>query len=82
MHRQGIGHCVQPAEADPTPLDTDELSELQRLLSSYGYGIEVTGAADETTRKVVDAFQRHFRPALVNGIADRSVLATARRLAG
>lgn len=82
LHRKGIGHWAPPAGTDPTPLDPAELTELQRLLSSYGYGVDVTGVADEATRKVVDAFQRHFRPGLVNGIADRSVLETAKRLCG
>ena len=82
MHRKGIGHWVPPAAPDSTPLDALQLAELQRLLSAYGYGLDVTGEADEATRKVVDAFQRHFRPGLVNGIADRSVLDTARRFVG
>ncbi len=47
---------------------------LQRNLSAYGYGIDPTGDFDEATRIVVSAFQRHFRPALVDGRADRSTL--------
>jgi N-acetylmuramoyl-L-alanine amidase len=58
-----------------------DLARFQQLLKGYGYGIEVTGELDETTRKVTDAFQRHFRPALVNGIPDQSALRTAERLA-
>lgn len=77
---EGVGHWVAPAAADDGPLDRDELVALQRLLRDYGYGIAETGEIDEATRKVTDAFQRHFRPALVNGIPDRSVLLTAERL--
>jgi N-acetylmuramoyl-L-alanine amidase len=58
-----------------------DLARYQRLLRDYGYGIEVTGEHDEATRKVTDAFQRHFRPTLVNGIPDYSALRTAERLA-
>ena len=80
LFRAGIGHWVQPADLDDRMLAGDDLATFQRLLKDYGYGIEVTGEHDEPTRKVTDAFQRHFRPALVNGVADRSVLRTAERL--
>lgn len=82
LHRHGVGHWVPPAEADATPLSGRELTAFQQLLQSYGYGIAATGEADEATRKVTDAFQRHFRPALVNGVPDLSALRTAERLVG
>lgn len=77
---QGIGHWVEPAPLDATPLTSAELIEFQSLLARYGYGITASGHADEHTAKVTDAFQRHFRPALVNGVPDRSALVTVRRL--
>ena len=80
LHREGIGHWVPPAPPDPVPLEPRELRDFQRLLRAYGYAIAETGEWDEETRKVTDAFQRHFRPALVNGVPDRSVLRTAERL--
>lgn len=80
LHREGVGHWVPPADADATPLEHRDIAAFQELLRAYGYGVAVTGEADETTRKVTDAFQRHFRPALVNGVPDRSALATAERL--
>ncbi|MCA3560432.1 MAG: N-acetylmuramoyl-L-alanine amidase [Aestuariivirga sp.] len=80
LFRNGIGHWVPPAAADERELAGGELAAFQRLLKDYGYAIEVTGERDEATRKVTDAFQRHFRPALVNGIPDRSALRTAERL--
>ncbi len=46
----------------------------------YGYEIAVTGSYDEPPRRVVEAFQRHFRPARVDGIADRSTVTTLRNL--
>lgn len=81
LHREGIGHWATPAERDERVLAGVDLARFQRLLRDYGYGIEVTGEHDEATRKVTDAFQRHFRPALVNGIPDQSALRTAERLA-
>lgn len=82
LNREGIGHWVPPAEPDDRVLDGAELLRFQALLKAYGYGLDVTGTHDEATRKVTDAFQRHFRPALVNGIPDVSALRTAERLAG
>ena len=70
---QGIGHWVPPAAADATPLAGDELAQLPAPAgATMAMRIEVTGECDEATRKVTDAFQRHFRPALVNGIAGPS----------
>ena len=54
--------------------------QLQRQLVSYGYGIEASGHYDERTRDVVTAFQRHFRPARVDGIADASTVRTLNAL--
>ena len=46
------------------------------MLSRYGYGIEPTGQYEAKTEFVVKAFQRHFRPARVDGRLDRSTIAT------
>ncbi|HEY0053033.1 MAG TPA: N-acetylmuramoyl-L-alanine amidase [Caulobacteraceae bacterium] len=43
---------------------------LQSGLHRLGYGIEVTGRYDGQTACVVRAFQRHWRPAEVDGVAD------------
>lgn len=75
-----VGHWVPPAEPDAAALCAADIAAFQALLQRYGYGIEVSGELDEQTRKVTDAFQRHFRPALVNGIPDVSCLRTAERL--
>ncbi len=50
------------------------------MLSLYGYGVDITGVFDEQTGVVVAAFQRHFRPRRVDGLADRSTIDTLRRL--
>ncbi len=81
LHIQGVGHWVEPSAPDANAISADEMAELQQLLQAYGYGIAVTGSHDEPTRKVLDAFQRHFRPNKVDGQADRCCLVTARRLA-
>ena len=52
------------------------------MLSGYGYGLDITGLYDAVTLSAITAFQRHFRPARVDGIADRSTTETLRRLTG
>lgn len=63
-----LGDSGQPVEA------------LQAMLAMYGYGIEVSGQFDLATQQVVSAFQRHFRPAKVDGVADISTIQTLHRL--
>jgi N-acetylmuramoyl-L-alanine amidase len=53
---------------------------MQRALARYGYGVPVTGKYDGPTMEVVTAFQRHFRPARVDGVADHSTLTTLHQL--
>jgi N-acetylmuramoyl-L-alanine amidase len=53
---------------------------LQDLFAAYGYTLPRTGVFDERTEAVVAAFQRHFRPERVDGVADPSTIATLREL--
>ena len=72
--------------APPAPLVSGEtpavgaygapVRRLQRCLAAYGYGIGTHGVFDLATETVVTAFQRHFRPARIDGRADPSTLAT------
>jgi N-acetylmuramoyl-L-alanine amidase len=66
----GIGLWPQPGQGDARPV-----ARLQTELMHFGYGMERTGRLDETTRLVVTAFQRHFRPARVDGRPDQATLA-------
>jgi N-acetylmuramoyl-L-alanine amidase len=85
LHDKGVGHYVEPEplsggsflqEGDAG----DPVLALQAMLKLYGYGLEATGSFDQRTRAVVEAFQRHFRQARVDGIADASTVATLHRL--
>ena len=81
----GVGHWVAPAsitEGKKLALSDrgEAVSALQESLSQYGYGIALNGSYDSSTHDVVKAFQRHFRPERVDGIADESTLATLRDL--
>jgi N-acetyl-anhydromuramyl-L-alanine amidase AmpD len=82
---EGVGHYAPPApiiggKTMERGDDGEEVSALQRALADYGYRSEVSGRYDEATAGVVAAFQRHFRPCLVDGRADRSTLETLRAL--
>ena len=81
----GVGLYVRPAPPTDGPTleigtTGEEVKVLQESLREFGYGIGVSGHFDSPTREVVMAFQRHFRPALVNGVADLSTIATLRAL--
>ena len=81
----GVGHWVEP-----TPITGGRFFQrgdggqpveaLQSMLAFYGYGIEITGDYCARTEGVVEAFQRHFRPERVDGIADMSTIDTLHRL--
>lgn len=43
---------------------------LQKALAAFGYQIQTHGTYDTQTAAVIAAFQRHFRPAKIDGIAD------------
>ncbi|MBX6426547.1 MAG: N-acetylmuramoyl-L-alanine amidase [Variibacter sp.] len=64
------GSAIKPGEAGPT------VERLQAALRRYGYGLEPTATYDAQTAAVVKAFQRHFRPARVDGTADPSTRRT------
>jgi N-acetylmuramoyl-L-alanine amidase len=53
---------------------------MQASLRGFGYGLAESGTYDAATEVVVMAFQRHFRPARVDGIADPSTLETLDRV--
>lgn len=85
LFEAGVGHWVPPAPMEDTSFFAagdcgSGVSELQMQLAEYGYGISVTGSYDAATRDVVAAFQRHFRPARVDGVADQSTRKTLRAL--
>ena len=81
----GVGLWVEPAPIVEGAVlargaEGGRVNALQTALAQYGYGVTATGRYDAATETVVTAFQRHFRPARVDGIADASTLATLRHL--
>ena len=85
LNREGVGHWVAPepisggrffARGD----EGQPVQALQAMLGLYGYGLQITGVYDQATENVVAAFQRHFRPAKVDGVSDASTITTLRNL--
>jgi N-acetylmuramoyl-L-alanine amidase len=85
LAEQGVGIWVEPApiiggrflsEGD----QGEPVEALQAMLALYGYGVDITGRFDAATSAVVAAFQRHFRPARIDGVADVSTVTTLRNL--
>jgi N-acetylmuramoyl-L-alanine amidase len=81
LQEAGVGLCGPTcSDGEQGRGENDEVAQTQRLLAKMGYGIAQTGVLDGQTRIVVEAFQRHFMPARVDGCLDGSVLATLRML--
>ncbi len=75
LARHGVGRVVeQNLGAGATTVSLGDagakVASLQRDLAAYGYRVEQTGVYDAQTVQAVEAFQRHFRPANVDGRAD------------
>lgn len=81
---EGLGLWVEAKDAGDPVLALGATGEgvtrLQEMLAHYGYGLEADGIFDERMRLVVVAFQRHFRPARFDGVADGETRAILRAL--
>lgn len=85
LAQAGVGHWVRPAPISGgrflSPGESGPPVEaLQAMLALYGYGVDMSGDYDASTEAAVRAFQRHFRPELVDGVADASTITTLRDL--
>lgn len=82
----GVGRWVEPEPVGPLigshsrQPEPQAVRHVQRLLARYGYGVPVNGVLDAEARKVIAAFQIHFRPQRVDGVIDASTVATLERL--
>ena len=68
LAKKGIG--LWPPRARRTSFPHWTLADVQAALQGIGYGIETTGILDDQTRAVITAFQRHFLPKNLTGMAD------------
>jgi N-acetylmuramoyl-L-alanine amidase len=81
----GLGLWVEPAgpSEGPSLKSGDEgqpVRAIQSMLALLGYQIALTGVFDTGTIAIVTAFQRHWRPSRVDGVADRSTIMTLHAL--
>ncbi|AWB25630.1 N-acetylmuramoyl-L-alanine amidase [Methylobacterium currus] len=85
LHRDGIGRWVPPVPIRDGRFFSEgdagqPIEALQSMFALYGYDVPVSGTFDARTKAVVTAFQRHFRPARIDGVADASTITTLRDL--
>jgi N-acetylmuramoyl-L-alanine amidase len=85
LHEAGIGHWIAPEPIRDGPMlkrgdSGAAVGALKQRVREYGYGLGAVSEFDAGTEAVVRAFQRHFRPQSVDGIADRSTITTLDRL--
>lgn len=71
------GAGVFPFDARPMPGEELKLGDtgtsvmkLQTSLANWGYGLKLDGRFGEKTQQCVIAFQRHYRPANLDGVWD------------
>lgn len=85
LHAEDVGHLVTPSPIRDGRFFSlgdqgQPVEALQAMFALYGYRLSVTGVFDQATADVVTAFQRHFRQARVDGVADASTITTLRDL--
>ena len=80
----GHGLWIEPDAAPGAPLALGDegtgVFALQAGLTRLGYDSAPSGQYDEHTRTIITAFQRHWRPERVDGIADGETRARLVRL--
>ena len=85
LHGEGIGHWIEPLPVGGGRFFQEgdagqPVEALQTMLALYGYAVSVDGAYNAETAAAIRAFQRHFRPERVDGIADASTIGTLHKL--
>ncbi|WP_349357694.1 N-acetylmuramoyl-L-alanine amidase [Stappia sp.] len=70
----GGGRYLQEGE------EGQPVEALQSMLALFGYEVPIDGVFGDATRLAVTAFQRHYRPQTVDGVADMSTISTLHRL--
>lgn len=76
----GVSVWPKPMELR-TERGEDRVGRVQQQLVAIGYGVEMNGTMDETTRAALRAFQRRFRPSSIDGLIDDETLSLLASLA-
>jgi N-acetylmuramoyl-L-alanine amidase len=69
-----LGRTLAPGESGA------DVGTMQKQLAAFGYRVPTKGEYCEETQAVIRAFQRHFRPVKVDGVADGQTRALIARL--
>ena len=64
LAKAGIGRWPEPAKGP------GDAASVRAALAKIGYEVSAEGAKDSVTKESLMAFQRHFRPRRIDGIAD------------
>ena len=80
LHRAEIGQWIEPAPLELKSAQPLNILRMQAALGCCGYCVTLTGTHDRQSQTVLRAFQRHFRPARLDGQPDPSTLDTLERL--
>jgi N-acetylmuramoyl-L-alanine amidase len=75
----GIYSEMEPTETNNTHSEVADqtkptIMSFQKQLVEIGFELSISGLIDEQTKKVVAAFQRHWRPELVDGKLDQNTI--------
>ena len=75
LHQAGFGLWVEEVKIEDVPTlslgnEDKAVAPLQKALAAIGYHIAADGVYGPQTQAVIPAFQRHFRPRHVDGMAD------------
>ncbi len=79
LNKSGIGICsgIESIENNNTNIELADqtkptIMSFQKKLIEIGFELSISGLIDEQTKKVVAAFQMHWRPELVDGKLDQN----------
>ena len=75
LHQAGFGLWVEEVKIEDVPTlslgsEDKAVAPLQKALAAIGYHIAANGVYGPQTQAVISAFQRHFRPRQIDGMAD------------
>ena len=75
LHQAGFGLWVKEVKIEDVPTlslgsEDKAVAPLQKALAAIGYHIAADGVYGPQMQAVITAFQRHFRPAKIDGMAD------------
>ncbi|WP_027377546.1 N-acetylmuramoyl-L-alanine amidase [Kaistella palustris] len=78
--KQSFYSQIIPEEFGLQMTNAQFIFKYQTALKMLGYGLEPSGTYDDATKKTIEAFQYHFRPANYDGVMDAETWAILQAL--